>query len=219
MWSAPSSVARPRRRGEAVILAELTVVILLIVANGFFSGAEIALVTLRNTRLQELIDGGHRSAKAALQLRKQPEQLLATVQVGITVVSATAAAFGGASIAIRIEPLFAHIAWLAPYARQVSLGLVVAGVSYLSIVIGELVPKSIAMRSAERIGLIVAQPLLVLSWLARPLVWLLTASSNVVLKLFGDKTNFSESRLSPDELLQLVEEASKQGTGEQVAAR
>lgn len=199
-------------RTEAFILSELTIVLSLIIANGFFSGAEIALVTLRNTRLQELVEAGNRSAKAALALRKQPERLLATVQVGITVVSATAAAFGGASIAVRIEPLFAESRWLAPYAEELALALVVALVSYLSIVLGELVPKSIAMRSAERVGLLVAPPLLFIAWLARPLVWLFTASSNVVLKPFGDQTTFTETLYSTDELQQLVEDATRTGS-------
>jgi putative hemolysin len=195
-----------------IILAELTIVLALIVANGFFSGSEIALVTLRNTRLQELIEGGNRSAKAALALRQRPERLLATVQIGITVVSATAAAFSGASIATRIEPGLRTLPWLAPYAEEVALGAVVAAVSYLSIVIGELVPKSIAMRSSERVGLLVAQPLRLLAWLAQPLVWLLTASSNLVLKPFGDQTTFTETLYSTDELQQLVEDATRSGS-------
>lgn len=191
------------------MLSELTIVLLLIVANGFFSGSEIAIVTLRHTRLQELLDRGDRSAQAALSLRQHPERFLATVQIGITVVSATAAAFGGASIAARLTPLIAHLPGVATHAHQIALGLVVALVSYLSIVIGELVPKSLAMRSAERIGLLVARPLLLLSALARPLVWLLTASSNVVLRPFGDRTTFSETLYSTEELQQLVEDAAR----------
>lgn len=184
----------------------------LILANGLFAGAEIALVALRRSRLQELVDNGRGGAKAALALKERPERFLATVQIGITVVSATAAAFGGASIAERLEPVFARVSWIGIHAGQVALALVIALVSYLSIVIGELVPKSLALRSAETYSLLVGRPLLALSWLARPLVGLLTASSNVVLRPFGDRTNFTETRHSAEELQQLVEEAMKAGT-------
>lgn len=194
------------------MLSELLVVFGLILANGFFSGSEIALLTLRTARVQELIDRGGGAARAIKQLRDEPENFLATVQVGISVVGATAAAFGGATIATRLQPQVAAIPLLAPYAEEIALGLVVAAVSFLSIVVGELVPKSIALRSAEAYGLIAARPLLWLSFLARPLVWLLTASSNIVLRPFGDRTNFTEARYSPEELQHMVEEATKSGT-------
>jgi putative hemolysin len=194
------------------LLSEFLVVLALILANGFFSGSEIALLTLRTARLQELIDRGTGAARAIKQLRDQPERFLATVQVGISVISATAAAFGGATIAARLEPQLAAIPLIAPYAEEIALGMVVAVVSFLSIVIGELVPKSIALRSAEQYGLIAARPLLWLSFLARPLVWVLTASSNLVLRPFGDRTNFTEARYSPEELQHMVEEATKSGT-------
>ena len=153
----------------------------LIVANGVFSGAEIALVALRTTRLNELLEHGKSGAQAVMRLRQEPERLLATVQIGITVVSASAAAFGGAAIAARLAPTVASVPGLERYAQQIALGVVVALVSYLSIVVGELVPKSLALRSAEAYALVIARPLLALSWLARPLVWLLTQSSNLLL--------------------------------------
>jgi putative hemolysin len=199
-------------KGDAPILPELLLLLALVLANGIFAGAEIAIVALRKTRLQELIDGGRSSARAVLLLKECPERFLATVQIGITVVGASAAAFGGASLAERIAPLLARIGWLAPHADSVALGLVIAFVSYLSIVLGELVPKSLALRSAETYALLVSRPLVWLSWLARPLVWFLTASSNAVLRPFGDRTAFSEVRHSAEELRQLVEEAAREGT-------
>lgn len=164
------------------------------------------------------MEDGRRSARAVQRLRDEPERFLATVQVGITVVSATAAAFGGASVAVRIEPALAAIPPIAPWASQLALGLVVALVSFLSIVLGELVPKSIAMRSPEPIALAAGRPLLALSGFARPFVWLLTGASNAILRPFGDRTNFTESRLSPEELEQLVEEAGKSGELDQSTA-
>ncbi|MFO0584613.1 MAG: hemolysin family protein [Anaeromyxobacter sp.] len=184
----------------------------LVVVNGLFSGAEIAVVALRRTRLAQLVEEGRPAARAAQRLRAQPEAFLATVQIGITVVGATAAAFGGASLAKRLEPVIGAVPAAAPYAGELALGLVVALVSYLSLVLGELVPKSLGLRASERYALLAAQPLLALSTLARPLVWLLTASSNVVLRPFGDRTTFTEARLSVEEIEQLVDEAGRAGT-------
>lgn len=194
------------------MLTELIIILALTMAGGVFAGAEIAIVAMRKTRLQELLEDGRRSAQALAALREEPERFLATVQVGITVIGSTAAAFGGATLAARIAPWIASVDALSPYANDLAFGLVVAAVSYLSIVIGELVPKSLALRSAERYALGVARPLLTLSWLARPIVWLLSSSANLVLKPFGDTTTFTETRHSADELQQIVEEAAKAGT-------
>ncbi|HVY26206.1 MAG TPA: hemolysin family protein [Polyangiaceae bacterium] len=195
-----------------MLLNEALIIVALTVANGFFAGSEIALVAVRKARIQELAEKGQAGAKAVLALRSDPERFLATVQVGMTVVGATAAAFGGASIAKKLEPLLARNEWLREHAEGVSLALVVAAVSFLTIVIGELVPKSLALRASERYAMLVARPLVALSFLARPLVWVLSLSANVLLKPFGDKTNFTEARHSPQELQQLVEEAGRAGT-------
>jgi len=167
---------------------------------------------VRTSRLRELRERGHGLAAAALALRRDPERLLATVQIGITVVGAAAAAFGGAALAARLAPVLARTPSLVPYADELALTLVVALVSYLSIVVGELVPKSLALRASERYALLAAPPLLALSWVARPLVWFLTLSSNVLLRPFGDRTTFTESRYSAEELQQLVEDATKSGS-------
>ncbi|WXH32452.1 hypothetical protein WA016_06442 [Myxococcus stipitatus] len=185
---------------------------LLVLANGVFAGAELAVISLRRTRLKELVEQGSGSAKAVEALRADPERFLATVQIGITVIGATAAAFGGASIANRLAPLLTGLGLPEQTADEVALAGVVVIVSYLSLVLGELVPKSLALRAGERYALLIGPPLRGLSWLMRPVVWFLTASSNVVLRLFGDRTNFSESRLSAEELQALVEEAAKQGS-------
>lgn len=195
-----------------MVLSEVFVILALIVANAFFAGAEIAIVALRKGRIEELAAEGRGSARAVLALRHQPERFLATVQVGITVVGATAAAVGGASLAERLAPELARFEWLAEEAETVALGLVIAAVSYLSIVLGELVPKSLALRSAERYALFVSRPVLALAFLARPLVWVLSSSANLLLKPFGDKTTFMEGMHSVAELRQLVEDATEAGT-------
>jgi putative hemolysin len=166
---------------------------------------------VRKTRLAQLVDEGRGSARAVKRLRDAPERFLATVQVGITIVGSTAAAFGGAALAGRLAPYLARVPVVRDHAEPVALSLVVAIVSFLSLVLGELVPKSMALRSAERYALLVGRPLLALSALARPVVWLLTAASNAVLRPFGDRTTFTEARLSVEELEQLVDEAGKAG--------
>ena len=199
-------------------MTEAAIILLLILANGFFSGAEIALVSVRKTRLHELVEKGNGAARAVLALRDQPERFLATVQIGITVVSAAAAAYGGASLATKLEPSFARTGWFGAHVDDVALGAVIVAVSVLSIVVGELVPKSLALRHAERVALLAGRPLLALSFVGRPIVWFLTACSNLVLKPFGDSTTFTEARHSADELQQLVEEAGQAGTVDRRAA-
>jgi putative hemolysin len=194
------------------VLADLILILLLIVANGIFAGAEIAIVALRRSRVLELVEAGRRGARAVLALRSDPERFLATVQIGITVVSATAAAFGGSTVAAAMVPVLDHIGVPPQWAQRVALAIVVAVVSYLSIVIGELVPKSLALHRPEPYALLVARPLLALSWIARPLVRLLTISSNALLVPLGDRTTFTETRHSAEELQHIVEEAAKAGT-------
>ncbi len=189
---------------------ELLVIVVLSLVNGFFSASEIGILSVRRTRLLELANEGHRGALSALALRKNPERFLATVQVGITVLGATAGAFGGATLE---EPLAAWLAGLGLErgADELALALVVAFISVSSIVLGELVPKSLALRSSERVSLLVSRPLLWMSQAARPVVWFLTTVSNLLLRPFRDQTTFTEARLSPDELQHLVEEASTSG--------
>jgi putative hemolysin len=191
---------------------DLLVILVLVLVNGVFAGAEIAIVSVRTSRLIELRERGRRAARDVLALRDAPERFLATVQVGITVVSATAAAFGGEVVAGRIIWALRDVAWIGAHAEAVALAVVVSGVSFLSIVVGELVPKSLALRSAERYALLVARPLRFLAYVARPLVWLLSSSANLLLKPFGDQTTFTEARHSADEIQQLVEEGTKAGT-------
>lgn len=193
------------------MLVEVVVIVALIIANGMFAGAEIALLATRHSRLVELAKQGRAGARAALQLRDHPERFLATVQVGITVVGATAAGVGGATIGRDLGDLLARVFGPGALADDLGLAIVVAGVSFLSIVVGELVPKSLALRSGERYALLAAPGLVALAWIAHPAVWLLTVVSNVLLRPFRDRTNFTEMRYSSDELRHLVDEATAKG--------
>lgn len=190
---------------------EILVIFALTLVNGFFAAAEIAVLSVRRSRLQELAEEGKRAAVVALGLRATPEQFLATVQVGITVVGATAGAFGGATLEAPLARWLQALG-VARGSEQLALALVVLLISVLSIVVGELVPKSLALRSSERVSLLVARPLAALAALAKPLIWSLTQLSNLVLRPFRDATNFTEARLSPEELQNLVEEAATTGS-------
>lgn len=197
---------------EVAIVIELLVILALVLLNGILAGAEIAILALRRTRIEQLAQGGSWGARAVKRLRDNPDRFLATVQIGITVVSATAGAFGGARFSRDMSAVLRRAPWLAGWADELAMVLVVTLISYLSLVLGELVPKSLALRYSERYALLLGKPLLGLSSVARPIVWLLTASSNLVLRIFGDRTTFSEARVSPDELRQIVDEASKTGS-------
>jgi putative hemolysin len=188
--------------------SELVIVVGLLLANGLFAGAEIAVLSIRKTRLREFIRRKDRRALAVKALREHPDRFLATVQIAMTTVGTAAAAFGGARMEHDLAPTLD--AWGFP--SWSALVLVIALVTFLELVIGELVPKSLALRYRDRYSFLVARPLLGLSQLMRPLVWLLTAVSNLVLRFFGDRTTFSEARLSKDELQQLVEEAAQTGS-------
>ncbi|MBS1122577.1 MAG: hypothetical protein H6Q90_4805 [Deltaproteobacteria bacterium] len=195
------------------MFTELVILLALVLANGLFAGAEIAVLTAAQARVQQRAGAGDKAALAVVALRDQPERFLATVQIGITVVGAAAAAFGGASIARDLAPHLEGV--FGDNAHELSLVLVVATVSFLSLVLGELVPKSLALRYASGYAFVIGRPLLGLSRVMRPLVWFTTACSNLVLKLFGDRTSFTETRMSRDELRQLVEEAAKTGSVDQ----
>jgi putative hemolysin len=167
------------------VTAEVVFIVLLIVANGVFALAEVAVVASRKARLQQRSQEGDSKARAALQLVESPNRFLATVQIGITLVGIFAGAFGGATLSKSVASALRSIPALAPYADSLGLGLVVLAITYLSLVIGELVPKRIGMHSPERIASVVAVPMRALSIVASPLVSFLGFSTDAVLRLIG----------------------------------
>jgi putative hemolysin len=193
------------------MLAEALLIFGLVLVNGLLAGAEIAVVGVDKLRLKQLLQGKSKRARAVQQLRTAPERFFATVQIGITVIGATAGALGGANFAQVLEPAFSRLPLVGGYAGSLSLGLVVVVISFLSLVVGELVPKSLAMRHAEKVALAMGPVVLGMSSATRPFVWFLTKCSNLVLGLFGDSTTFTETRVSAAELQGIVEEATESG--------
>jgi putative hemolysin len=186
----------------------ILIVLAFLVGNGLFAGAEIAILSVRKTRLREFIRRKDKRALAVKKLRDHPERFLATVQVCITTFGTAASVFGGA----ELEPMIAHELAKIGLGHTTALVLVVIMIVYIELVIGELVPKSLALRFSDRYSFFAGRPVAFISAMLRPIVWSLTAASNLFLRFFGDKTTFTETRLSRDELQQLVEEAAKTGS-------
>jgi putative hemolysin len=191
---------------------ELLVLLLLVLANGLLAGTEIAIVAVRGSRIEELIAGGSRPARVLKRLRSRPERFFATIQIGITVIGVSAGAFGGARFGGDLALLLERWEPIAPYAESVAYSLVVVLITYLSLILGELVPKSLALRSAEPYALLMVRPLQALETLMAPAIWVMTASSNAVLTVFGDRTDFLETKVSLEEVRHMVDEASDSGT-------
>jgi len=170
-----------------VIIVEIVAILLLLVANGIFAMTEIAVVSARKTRLKRLANSGDRRAQAALDLALSPNRFLSTVQIGITLVGVLAGAFGGATIAQKIRDALQAVPALAPYGEVIGLTVVVVVITYLSLVLGELVPKRIGLNRPERISMFMARPMHRLSVIAGPLVSFVSASTDGLLRVLGFK--------------------------------
>ena len=192
---------------------ELVIVILLIIANGVFAMSETAFVSARKVRLQQWANEGNVKAAAALELVNSPNRLLSTVQLGITLIGILAGAFGGASIAEAVAVYISAISWLAPYSAAIALALVVLCITYLSLVVGELVPKRIALNNPERIAMFMVTSMPVLSTIASPFIYLLSLSTEGILRLIGLRPS-TEPPITEEEINVLIEEGTQIGTFE-----
>ncbi|KAF5056510.1 hypothetical protein DSECCO2_366530 [anaerobic digester metagenome] len=167
------------------LATDILIVGLLILANSFFSLAEFALISAKAARLQKRAAEGDAGAAAALELVRDPTQFLSTIQIGITIAGILVGAFGGATLAGPLAGVLAGIPFIAPYSSPIAVATVIIIVTYLTLVIGELVPKRVAMSNAERSASLVAHPMQLLTLIAAPLVRVLAASTEVVLKALG----------------------------------
>lgn len=190
---------------------EVTLILLLILVNGFFAGSEMAIIAMRRSRIDQLVHQGQVSAHVVGQLKDDPARFLATLQIGVTVVGSLASVIGGASAHEYLGPLFhqSGIAFVQQWSEVLSLGVVVVVISYLSLVAGELVPKSLALRYPEQVACAVARPLALFSRLFSVVVRLLTASSRVLLPRSG--TNSIEALVSEEEVKYLIREGAENG--------
>lgn len=193
------------------IWVELVIIILLVLANGVCSLAEIAIVGARKTKLQELIDEGNKSAVYALRLAEEKEELFATIQVGITTISIITGMFSGASLAGPFGKELEKIPLLAPYAQGISMVTVMVLVTYFSLIIGELAPKWIAIAIPEKAACMVARPMIIMATICKPLVWFSTESTKLVVGFLGVKMG-GEQPVSEEEIKVLLQQGAKLGT-------
>jgi putative hemolysin len=194
-------------------LTEIILILVLILANGFFAASEIAVVSSRKGRLEQQAAAGRSGADAALRLVDNPSRFLSTVQVGITVFGTFAAVFGGAGLADQIGAALAVVPALAPYAAGLGATIVALAISYLSLIIGELVPKRLALQNSEVIASFVAPFMEGLARLASPIVTFLTFSTEIALRLLG-RRDVAESPVTEDDIMALVREGAAEGTVE-----
>ncbi len=197
--------------GEGHIWFEIGIIILLVLANAICSLAEIAIVGARKTKLQEMIDEGNKSAAYALRLAERKEELFSTIQVGITTISIITGMFSGASLSGPLEKELAGIELLAPYARVISMTVVMVLVTYFSLIIGELAPKWIAIAIPEKAACVVARPMIFLSTVCKPLVIFSSWSTKIVVGFLGVKME-TEQPVSEEEIRVLLQQGAKLGT-------
>lgn len=190
-------------------MIDILIILFLILLNGFFAMSEIAVVSAKKNKLETERKRGSKGASKALQLQADSESFLSSVQVGITLIGIVNGAYGGATLATYLVPFFDRFGWSAPYAETVSLIIVVALITYLSIVIGELVPKTIALNNAEKMAITVSRPIYAVSIVFYPFVRFLAVSTGLFNKLIGLKPK--DEVISEIELRAMLKTASKEG--------
>ena len=189
---------------------EVAIILLLTIVNGVFAMSEASLLSARRVRLQQRASEGNRGSAAALQLMSDPNNFLSTVQVGITLIGVFAGAFGGAMLAGKVARLFLSVDFLHPYANQLALACVVVLITFLSLIIGELVPKRIALNNPERVASLISRPMMALSNAATPIVRFLSVSTNLLLTLLRVKPA-PEPAITEQEIRALVRQGTETG--------
>jgi putative hemolysin len=196
-------------------LIEISIILLLILANGVFSMSEIALISARKARLQQALEDGQKQARIALELMETPNRFLSTVQIGISLVGVFAGAVGGATLAEKLSVILQRIPALAPYAYGISLTLVVLAITYFSLVIGELIPKRVALNDPEGVAQATAGPMRMISKIAAPVVSILSASTELGIRLLGIRAS-NEPPVTENEIKVMIEEGTRVGVFEEV---
>ena len=193
---------------------EIFILLALILVNGLFVMSEIALVSARKGRLESMGNKGDLKAKAALHLTENPDKFLSTAQIGITLISILTGVYSGEKFSADLKPVVEKVAILQPYAETLSTVLIVILVTFLSIILGELVPKRIGLIRAEKIARIVAGPMNFLSAFAYPIVWLLNNITALIFKLFNIKAS-ADNAVTEEEIKAMITEGSEHGTIEE----
>ena len=195
---------------------EIFFIAILILSNGYLAGTEIAVVTSRKSRIQQMAESGKKNANILLKLREEPDRFLATIQIGITGVSVLASAVGGAAAVTVIKPALqiVPIKAISIAAEPIAIGIVVVIITYFSVIFGELIPKSIALMHPETIGLWTARTIDSLSKITSVFVKILTFSTSLMLRPFGRKTFTERAYITEEEVKMLIKEAGRHGVFE-----
>ena len=188
---------------------EFLIILFLLVLNGIFAMYEIALVSSSKARLETLVAKGNKSARGVLKQLEEPEKFLSTIQIGITLIGIVSGAYGGVAIADDLVPLFSLIPGAEAYARNLAMITTVAVITYLSLIIGELVPKSIALSNPERYAILFSPIMILLTKISYPFVWLLSISTRLLNKLIGLKSE--ERPMTQEEIKMILHQSSEQG--------
>ena len=193
---------------------QILIIIAVILINAVFVLSEMSVASSRKARLQQRVNEGDRGANTALRLLENPNLFLATVQIGITLVSVLVGAVGGVTLSEPLSALFMQIPVLAPFAESLALGIVVVAITFVSIILGELVPKRIALHNPERIASVLAGPMIIVSRILTPFVWLLGKITDFVLKTLGVKPG-SEPPVTEEEIQLLIDQGTQAGVFEE----
>jgi putative hemolysin len=193
---------------------EIIILLILILINGVFSMSEIALISSRKTRLEIASKNGDSRAFSALQLANSPNKFLSTVQIGITLISIFTGIYSGDRLGAYIEPLLKQIPYISEYASNISIILITIVVTFLSLILGELVPKRIGMASPEAISMFMAKPMEVLSKITSPFIWLLSKTSKFIFSLTGIAE--SDNSITEEEIKSMTREGATGGTIEEI---
>ncbi|HSM24613.1 MAG TPA: hemolysin family protein [Anaerolineaceae bacterium] len=191
-------------------LLSIIVIFLLIIINGIFAMSEISLISAKKIRLQQMAKVGNKSAQAALDISANPNKFLSTIQIGITLIGIMSGALGGAALSTNLGAFFRSIPLLAPYGDAIGFAIVVLVTTYFSLIVGELIPKRLGMHSPEKISSIVALPMKTLSWLTSPIVKLLSASTDIGLKILGIEAS-KDPVITEEEIKILMKQGTQSG--------
>jgi putative hemolysin len=193
---------------------EILIILLLVLVNALLVMSELAIASSRKVRLQQLVNQGNKNAQAALALANEPNNFLATGQIGITLIAILSGAFGEQAISRRLQPLLELIPIFQPHSKAIAFGFSVICIAYLTLIIGELVPKRLALNNPERLAASVAIPMTFLAKMAAPIVYLLSASTEVVLRIMGIRPS-SDPQVTEEEIKVLIEQGTEAGMFEQ----
>lgn len=197
-----------------LVTIQIIVLFLLTLANGFFAMSEMAIISARKIRLQQMAEKGNKGARIALELAEKPTRFLSTIQVGITTISIITGAIGGSSVSASLAIQFAKVPWLAPISHTLAIVIVIIIITFITLVLGELLPKRIGLNNAERIAARVAPTMLLLSRISTPIVRLLSGTTEGLLRAFGVKSS-KEPAVTEEEVRVMINEGTQVGVFEE----